>query len=385
MRRHHDESRHKAGRTEHRHAAETHPETRHKGVQRPVSRATRFTTVLGVALALTLGGLVAVDNRTWIANSANDLFQPADAGEMTTSADSPSPSPSRHTEANRPAPRRTKPEPYKVVKADKPLELAPVFKTVEKTLSGTFTVGTYNILGSNHTHNSKQWAPGVVRTRRAVGEIQGRGIGLIGMQEVQTDQLSVLVGGLPNYTVWPAQAFGSNGYRLQIAFRDDLFELVDTGSITTAFSGQMRPIPYVKLRDRRTGGEFWFVTVHNSPRGMEAERDNATGAEISLLNQLLGTGLPVFVSGDMNEPSEFFCRVGAATGMVAANGGSASGGCVLPPRPTGLDWLMGGNGTDFSDYARVAVPGISDHPIVYSDVTLTNVVTRRVRVPQPQQ
>lgn len=379
MSRHHDESRHKAGRAEPRHTAET----RHRAAERPLSRATRLTTVLGVALALTLGGLVAVDNRTWIANAAGDLFQPADPDDLETSAGTPTASP--HTEANRPAPRRSRPEPYKVVKAGKPLELAPVFKTIEKEIAGTFTVGTYNILGSNHTHNSNQWAPGVVRTRRAVGEIQGRGIGLIGMQEVQTDQLSVLVGGLPNYTVWPAQAFGSNGYRLQIAFRDDLFELVDTGSITTAFSGQMRPIPYVKLRDRRTGGEFWFVTVHNSPRGMEVERDNATGAEIALLNQLLGSGLPVFVSGDMNEPSEFFCRVGAATGMVAANGGNASVGCALPPQPTGLDWVMGGNGTAFSNYARVSVPGISDHPIVYSDVTLTNVVTRRVRVPQPQQ
>jgi hypothetical protein len=383
MTRPHDESRHKAGPpdpAEPRHAQGT----RHRASpQRSVARATRVTTVLGVALVVVLGGLLAVDNRDRIGTVAGDLLQPADAGETTSPGATPTPSP--HSQANRPAPRRSRPEPYKVVEAGAPLELAPVFKTVEKELSGTFTVGTYNILGSNHTRNSKEWAPGVVRTRRAVGEIQARGMGVIGMQEVQTDQLGVLVGGLPNYTVWPAQAFGSNGYRLQIAFRDDLFELVDTGSITTAFSGQMRPIPYVKLRDRRTGGEFWFVTVHNSPRGMEVERENATGAEISLLNQLLASGLPVFVSGDMNEPSEFFCRVGSATGMVAANGGDATGGCVLPPRPTGLDWLMGGNGTDFSNYARVHVPGISDHPIVYSDVTLTNVVTRRVRVPQPQQ
>ena len=71
-------------------------------------------------------------------------------------------------------------------------------------------------------------------------------------------------------------------------------------------------------------------------------------------------------------------------GMVAANGGDATGGCNLPPQPTGLDWVMGGNGTPFSGYARVRVPGISDHPIVYSDVTLTNVVTRRVQVPVGQ-
>ena len=365
------------------------PDTRHKA-ERPARpgrlvRATRLSTLLGVALAVVLGGLVALDNRTWIANATGDLFQPADPELASEAAATPSPTSSPTATADHPAPRRAKPARYRVVKAGPPLELAPVYKTVKKELTGAFTVGTFNILGSNHTRNSKQWAPGVVRTQRTVGEIHGRGIDLIGMQEVQDDQLAVLTGGLGGYTVWPGRAFGNNGVRLQIAFRNDLFELVDTGSIITAFSSQQRPIPYVKLRDRRTGGEFWFVTVHNSPRGMEAERDSATGAEISLLNQLLATDLPVFVTGDMNEPNEFFCRVGAATGMVAANGGDATGGCALPPQPTGLDWVMGGNGTPFSGYARIRVPGISDHPIVYSDVTLTHVETRRVRVPVGQQ
>ncbi len=296
---------------------------------------------------------------------ASRRLQRPDAGPSSTGASS--------TGSPVVTPRKPKLPRYKVIPAGKPFRLAPV--PVDLTYS--FTVGTLNVLGSNHTRHSKQWAPGVVRTRAAAAQIRNRGIDLIGMQEVQDDQLGVLLGNLPGYTIWPRDTLGGSGIRLQIAFSNSLFELVDTGTIITAFSHQRRPIPWVKLRDRATGGEFYYVTLHNSPRGLESERDAATGAEIVLLNSLLSSGLPVMVAGDTNEPSEFFCRVGAATGMGAANGGSAGSRCVLPPRPTGLDWVMGGNGTSFSRYVRDKLGGISDHPIVHSDVTMTTTVLRR--------
>jgi hypothetical protein len=208
----------------------------------------------------------------------------------------------------------------------------------------------------------------------AADVIRARGIDVVGLQEVQDDQIPVLASRLPGYTVWPQQALGGGGNRLQIGWRADLFELVDTGSITTVFSSQMRPVPYVLLRHLESGLTFHVVTLHNSPRGLEGERDSATGAEIALFDRLLATGLPLLVTGDTNEPAEFFCRVGAATGMVAANGGSTSGGCVLPPAPTGLDWVMGGNVTGFSGYVRAPMPKITDHPIVYSKVTFAGTV-----------
>jgi len=238
----------------------------------------------------------------------------------------------------------------------------------------TFRMGTFNILGSQHTRGSKRWGAGTTRAGFTASLIQGYGLDLIGMQEVQDDQLNVLNARLPGYTVWPSRALGNNGVRLQIAFRDSMFELVDTASFTTVFDHQYRPIPVVLLRNRVTGGMFYFMTIHNSPLGMVAERNRAKAVEIAHIRALLGTGRPVILSGDMNEKAPFFCQVGAATGLVAANGGRASGGCVLPPPPVKIDWIMGGGGVSFSGYTLGAgglVSRASDHEFPHTTVTVT--------------
>ena len=127
------------------------------------------------------------------------------------------------------------------------------------------------------------------------------------------------------------------------------------------------------LRNRATGGEFWVVTIHNSPRTQEADRDSATAAEIALFNRLRATGRPVLVTGDMNEKAEWFCKASTGAGLVAANGGSGAGGCVLPPGPLRIDWIMGGGGVDFSGYVQdgASLAGITDHYFVHADVTVT--------------
>lgn len=236
----------------------------------------------------------------------------------------------------------------------------------------TFRVGTFNILGSQHTAGSRRWAPGPTRAGFTAELISSRGLGLVGMQEVQRDQLGVLVNRLPGYGVWPAASLGNSGIRLQIAYRRDLFEIAGTETITTVFDRQMRPIPILRLRHRATGGEFYVMNIHNSPLGMQAERDRARGAQIAKLNSLRATGLPVMVMGDANEKEGFFCRVGAATGMVAANGGSTSGGCRMPPPPVKIDWIMG-SGVTFSGYSREEgglVARASDHNFIHSGVTV---------------
>lgn len=315
-------------------------------------------------VSATISGFVATSPR---ARQTGDPARPTGPGSSAPALTGPT--------ASDPAgsARPVVPIRYQVQRPARPLELKPVPVDVDYG----FDVATLNVLGSNHTRHSKQWAPGVVRTRTAAGVLRSRGADVMGFQEVQADQLGVLHAQLGGYTIWPSSALGGNGLRLQIAWRSDLFELVASGTITTEFSTQRRPIPWVKLRSRETGGEFYFLTVHNSPRSLEAERDRATASEIVLLRQLLSTGLPVLVVGDMNEKEEFFCRVGAATGMVAANGGRAGGGCVLPPPPTGLDWIMGGNVTGFSGYVRQHVGRISDHPVVTAHVTLTTTVLRK--------
>jgi endonuclease/exonuclease/phosphatase family metal-dependent hydrolase len=179
---------------------------------------------------------------------------------------------------------------------------------------------------------------------------------------------------MPSYSFWPAASLGHNGERLQLYWRSDRFTMQRSGSVTYTFSSQRIPLPYVLLRDRQTGAEFWMITAHNSAAGMEAQRDAATGIEIGLINQLRATGLPVIITGDMNEHTEFFCRVAASTGMVAANGGSGVGGCHLPPPPLRVDWIMGGGGVSFSGYRQdgAGLGRASDHFYLYATVTATS-------------
>ena len=107
---------------------------------------------------------------------------------------------------------------------------------------------------------------------------------------------------------------------------------------------------------------------------MEGERDAATTVEIALIKQLHATGLPVIITGDMNEHEEFFCRAATEARMVAANGGSGVGGCQLPPPPRRVDWIMGTTDVSFSGYVQdgASRAAASDHYLLYADVGLEN-------------
>ncbi len=183
-------------------------------------------------------------------------------------------------------------------------------------------VGTWNILGSQHTARPGGFGPGHVRAGYAADLIRKKGISVLGMQEVQLDQLRVLGRDLDGYAIWPYMRKGlAQGLRLQIAYQKDEFNFVEGRTLYTRFDGNLRPLPYVRLRDRASGQEFWFLTFHNSPKSMEAERDRATAAEIGLVNRLRKTGIPVIIGGDTNEWVEFYCKMGRGADLHSAAGG----------------------------------------------------------------
>ena len=84
------------------------------------------------------------------------------------------------------------------------------------------------------------------------------------------------------------------------------------------------------------------------------------------------TGLPVFITGDMNERDSYFCRMTGGAPMVAARGGSHNGGCQ-PGNPRAVDWIFGSQGVTFSGYfedrSRL-VDRTTDHPVVVSQVRI---------------
>ncbi|WP_203337011.1 endonuclease/exonuclease/phosphatase family protein [Nocardioides limicola] len=275
---------------------------------------------------------------------------------------------------------------YRVAEAPEPIQAAPEPDPSPEAVTGTvitpapplppsstFRIGTFNVLGSQHTRGSSRWAAGTTRAGWTADLIRSHGVTIVGLQEVQKDQLDVLRNRLSGYQIWPGDALGNNGRRLQIAFRRDLFELVGQHSFNTPFHRQVRPIPVVRLRHRATGSEFHVMTMHNSPLGMQAERDRARGAQIAHINRLRQeTGIPMFVVGDANEKERWFCHVGGSTGMVAANGGSTAGGCRMPPPPVKIDWIMG-RGVAFSGYSHIAgglAARASDHDFYYATATV---------------
>lgn len=212
-------------------------------------------------------------------------------------------------------------------------------------------VATFNILGSQHTSGSRR-ASGVKRAGRTARIIKRNKVDVIALQEVQMDQLKVLGKKLGRYRIFPYKKFGRNqGLRLQIAWSHRKYERVNQGSIITAFHGQRRPIPWVKLRERETGRTFFYISIHNSPKGAEGERDSATRRQINLINALRRSGDPVFLGADTNEFTEFYCRVGRATRTVSGGGGALSPRCTQPRRPI-IDYVMGSRYVEFKKYVR---------------------------------
>jgi len=245
--------------------------------------------------------------------------------------------------------------------------------TAKRASTFRFKLATFNVLGSQHTRGRGGYGPGTARARTTARLINGKNIGVIGMQEVQRDQYRVLHHRLHReYGIWPGTRLGNQGIRLQIAWQRQQFKLLRHGTITTRFDHQSRPIPWLLLRNRDTGRRMYVVDIHNSPRGEESERDSATRAEIRLIHRLRGHHKPVFVVGDMNEKAEWFCKVAGHTDVKAANGGHAGPRrCSPPKRRLRIDWLMGGRRIGFSHYREDdgrLVRRTSDHEFIHARV-----------------
>ena len=62
-----------------------------------------------------------------------------------------------------------------------------------------------------------------------------------------------------------------------------------------------------------------------------------------MVNDLKATGLPVLVTGDMNDREAFYCNVVPAAGLTAPNGGSYAAAASPPPsRSRSTGWSGSG-------------------------------------------
>lgn len=239
----------------------------------------------------------------------------------------------------------------------------------------SFSIGTFNILGSQHTRGALPYGPGKERAGTTASLIEDNGIDVIGLQEVQPNQLKVLSQDLPGHDIWPGKALGKAGVRLQIAWNRDVFSLVSSGYIDTPFDRQVRPVPWVQLVNRASNRRMYVVDAHNSPGGLEKERDTATRQQLALVHKLRATRQAVFLVGDMNEKREVFCKVVGKAGLQAANGGVARSPrhCRPPGNPPGIDWIFGAGPVSFTGYQLITggkARSASDHAIVEAQVSV---------------
>lgn len=228
----------------------------------------------------------------------------------------------------------------------------------------SFVVSSFNILGSQHTKGRKGYAPGTARAASATRLLLSRGVSIVGFSEIQADQLGVFRRNAPSFGAYPGTAAGPRGVPQTLAWDTRVWRLEDAWTFNIPFSHQIRPQPVVKLASVATGAQIYVVNVHNSPQGMEAERDRAMAIEVGIINRLAASGLPVVMTGDFNEKAEALCRFTTSTPLVSAVGGS---GCT-PARGARVDWIFASRlSVESYNIDRSApIPSITDHAVMFS-------------------
>jgi endonuclease/exonuclease/phosphatase family metal-dependent hydrolase len=240
-----------------------------------------------------------------------------------------------------------------------------------------FTVASFNTLGSNHTSASgkePELASGPQRTPGAIALLEAHGVDVAGLQEFQTPQYKTFTATAGDtWAAWSAPDDTENA----VVWRRDRFDLVSGRLMGVPyFGGHDRQMPVVRLRDRQTGREYVFVNVHNPADTRRFPRQAAFRAQALTRErayiQDLHAGVPVILTGDMNDTHDVYC-VMTAGGLLDAAGGGGQG--CKPPADHGIDWIFASSGMAFSDYVVDRTPrrnGTSDHPIVVTTVTPTH-------------
>jgi endonuclease/exonuclease/phosphatase family metal-dependent hydrolase len=249
----------------------------------------------------------------------------------------------------------------------------------------SFRVASFNLLGYGHTKpggDAPRFEDGITRTDYAVKILDRRGIQVAGFQEFQEQQhkrFFQIVGS--SWAVYPGNQLSSAAMHNSIAWRTAHWELVEARSIPIVYAhGAWIKMPYVLLRHKESGRLVWFANFHNAyGRTAEAQRyrDQARNLQIGLANKLWESGVPLVLTGDMNERETYFCPMTTLAPMRSAAGGSMDNAPCTPPRDMRIDQIFGSRFVQFANYKAAEsrlIRKTTDHPLVYADVS---VPTRR--------
>ena len=242
-------------------------------------------------------------------------------------------------------------------------------------------VATFNILGWSHTvpgGDRPGYASGEKRAAWVMEILERRDLDVVGFQELQTQQLDVMRGiAGDTWEFYPADQSTAFAMHNSIGWRTDKWQAVEKYLIPIPyFRGKLIPMPYVLLRHVETGRLVWHANFHNPADtryrpSQEKWRDQAMALQIDLANRLWESGLPLIITGDMNERAEYFCGMTTKAPMRSASGGSWGAAPCAPPADVRIDWIFGSNFVEFSGYKVTRAKLIrktTDHPLIYSDV-----------------
>lgn len=251
---------------------------------------------------------------------------------------------------------------------------------VGRAVSTDLTVASFNVLGSSHTRGDARFASGVSRTNGVVELVRRHDVEVVGFQEMQADQLRAFLDQTSGqYDVYPGFTLRRLDTENSLAWDRTAWEAIEKRTVDIPyFNGNLRPMPVVKLRNLATGMTAWFVNVHNPATnrkhpGQDGWRRKAIRMEVALMRRLSETGIPVFLTGDMNEREEAFCPITGGAPMKAARGGTHENGVCRAENPTSVDWIFGHRDVGFSDYVEDRsrlVRRTSDHAMIVAEAHL---------------
>lgn len=242
-----------------------------------------------------------------------------------------------------------------------------------------FIVSSFNILGSSHTQpgaDMASWQSGIARLPGQVALLRQKNISVVGFQEMCNDQASAFKKLAGNeYALYPGPSKNWRAPLNSIGWRKSEWDFVKGATkLVPSFMGDMRPFTIVTLKNKQTGKNVIFLNLHNSPGHTNADqqrwRDEALSIQTAMIRKLRQeTGLPVVVTGDMNEQGNSYDRMRKEAGMHASNEGPKG----QRPKHLRIEWIFGSDGVKFDAHGRDSVTKrrqLSDHDLVWSGVTV---------------
>lgn len=188
-----------------------------------------------------------------------------------------------------------------------------------------YTVGTYNLRFDNPRDTGNLWAG---RAPVVAALLRFHRFDILGTQEGLKNQLDDLANALPEYSYYGrGRDDGKDkGEHSAIFFRKDKFSLLQKGDFWLSQTPDKpslgwdatccnRICSWVKLKDRKSGKQFYFFNVHYDHQGVIARRESSK----LILQRIkaIATDAPVILTGDFNgnHESEWYKAV-AESGVL---------------------------------------------------------------------